>query len=194
MTKYEAIYNLLEKKVEQGVITESEATELNILAYEKYVMTEGKKEDDLEMIDSLRSKIDSGDAKLSKDAIEEIKKLIGEDESKDDESKDDESKDDDKEEVEESAFYDLFDEDDTLYEAVNPKAAFKNMKRKFQISKLDKETKGLAVSLQKSYEAEMDKLQGAYKEAVSMLDSKFAAKAQKIDDKYQAKFDVLMNK
>ena len=74
MTKYEAIYNLLEKKVEQGVITESEATELNILAYEKYVMTEGKKDDDLEMIDNLRSKIDSGDAKLSKDAIEEKRK------------------------------------------------------------------------------------------------------------------------
>ena len=190
MTKYEAIYNLLEKKVEQGVITESEATELNILAYEKYVMTEGKKDDDLEMIDNLRSKIDSGDAKLSKDVIEEIKKLIGDGESKDE----DESKDDDKEEVEESAFYDLYDEDDTLCEAVNAKAVFKNMKRKFQISKLDKETKGLAVSLQKSYEAEMDKLQNAYKEAVSMLDSKFAAKAQKIDDKYQAKFDVLMNK
>ena len=189
MTKYEAIYNLLEKKVEQGVITESEATELNILAYEKYVMTEGKKDDDLEMIDNLRSKIDSGDAKLSKDVIEEIKKLIG-----DDESKDDDKDDDNKEEVEESAFYALYDEDDTLCEAVNAKAAFKNMKRKFQISKLDKETKGLAVSLQKSYEAEMDKLQNAYKDAVSMLDSKFAAKAQKIDDKYQAKFDVLMNK
>ena len=92
MNRYEEIFESIQDKLDRAILTPQIAERLNDLAYEKYVLTESKKDDDLEMIDSLREKIDNGEVKLSKDIIEEIKELLGEEESDDD--KEDEASDD----------------------------------------------------------------------------------------------------
>lgn len=205
MNKYEAIYESLQDKLDRAIITPEIAERLNDLAYEKYVVNESKKDDDLAMIDSLREKIDSGDVKLSKDVIEEIQELIGTEEADDDgDAKEDTSdkKDEGKseepeaEEAEGEGEEEVKEEsvEEVLTEGFDVKAALKNMKRKIQMLKVSKENKAQVVDILKAYNEELNKMQQAYKEAEEMLAAKFDARRQKIDAKYDAKINKLMDK
>lgn len=132
MNRYEVIFEAIQEKLDNCVITPQIANRLNDLAYEKYVLhQESKKDDDLDMIDKLREKLDKGEVKLSKDMIEEIQELIGGEEPASDDKQadengegakaenDDESEDDEesepgnsKEEVKEESIDNLYEEGD----------------------------------------------------------------------------------
>lgn len=88
MSKYEQIVEALQNKVDNGELTLEDANRLNDLAYDKYVL-EASDEKDLELIDELRSLVEAGKVKLSKDDVKCIKELI-------DSAEDDDSKEDDK--------------------------------------------------------------------------------------------------
>lgn len=128
MNRYEVIFEAIQEKLDNCVITPQIANRLNDLAYEKYVLhQESKKDDDLDMIDKLREKLDKGEVKLSKDMIEEIQELIGGEEPASDDKQADENgegakaeNDDDeesepgnsKEEVKEESIDNLYEEGD----------------------------------------------------------------------------------
>ena len=205
MNKYELIYESLQDRVNKGELSVADAERLNDLAYEKYVVAESKKDDDLAMIDDLRAKIDSGDVKLSKDCIEEIKELIGvEDDDKDEddkeEAKEEEKASDDKqadengegapaEEVTES---EEVEEDEEFTEAAGN--IFSKIKMKIEVSKLSKEDKDKVEALQKEYRDELEKIEETYQTAKDVLDGKMRRKMQKLDDAFNKKYSKIVNK
>lgn len=220
MNRYEAIFESLQDKLDRAVLTPEIAERLNTLAYEKYVVSESKKDDDLAMLDSLREKIDSGEVKLSKDIVEELQGLMGTEEDTDtaeeDTTKEEPAKEektdkkeeknaDDKEADENAEGIEATDDtenteevkeesvEEVLTEGFDIKNVFKDMKRKFQMIRMNKENKAQVVALEKSYKEELARMNQAYKEAQEMLSNKFEARAKKLEEKYDAKINKLMD-
>ena len=101
MTKYEIIYEELQNRVNEGLLTLEDAELINDMAYEKYVNESKDESKDLELIDQLRSLIENGKVKLDKDIIKCIKELI--EDSEENESDEDDSDDNADEDNEEEA-------------------------------------------------------------------------------------------
>ena len=98
MTKYEIIFEALQEKVNSGELTFEDASTLNDMAYEKYVVEASDNSKDLELIDELRGLVEAGKVKLDKDCKECIEDLI--EDAKEDEEED---KKEDKADAEEPA-------------------------------------------------------------------------------------------
>lgn len=191
MNKYDMIFESLQERVNNGELTVDDANRLNDLAYEKYVVNESKKDDDLAMIDDLRSKIEAGDVKLSKDCIEEIKELIGsEDDDKEEDKKEDKASDDDQaDENGEGAA-------EEVTEAVKlPKEnPFKKLKMKIEMSKLTKEDKAKVDALNEEYQRELKKLQEKFQDAQDLLEMKMERKYEKICAEFEKKYSKITGK
>ena len=198
MNKYELIYESLQDRVNKGELSVADAERLNDLAYEKYVVAESKKDDDLAMIDDLRAKIDSGDVKLSKDCIEEIQELIGgKDDDKDDDDKEEDKASDDKQADEngEGAPAEEVTESEDLEEFTEAAGnVFSKIKMKIEVSKLSKEDKAKYDALQKEYRDELEKIEETYQTARDVLDGKMRRKIEKLDDAFNKKYSKIVNK
>lgn len=93
--KYMKIRDNLQERVDNDLLTEEKANEINDLAWEKYMSESSKVEDAVAEIEKLAEAVKNGDVKLSKDDLEEISEMLnkGSDDS-DDDSSDDYSDDD----------------------------------------------------------------------------------------------------
>lgn len=88
--KYMKIRNNLQERVDNDLLTEEKANEINDLAWEKYMSESSKVEDAVAEIEKLAEAVKNGDVKLSKDDLEEISEMLnkGSDDSDDDSSDD----------------------------------------------------------------------------------------------------------
>ena len=103
MNKYDAIFESLQEKVNSGEITIEEAEAVNTAAYEKYVVAEESKAEDVaDLLEELSDKVKDGDITIPKDIVDSLKDLCGDSCEKkdddDDESDDSDSENDDTEE------------------------------------------------------------------------------------------------
>ena len=103
MDKYDAIFESLQEKVNSGEITIEEAEAVNTAAYEKYVVAEESKAEDIaDLLEELSDKVKDGDITIPKDIVDSLKDLSGDSCEKkdddDDESDDSDSENDDTEE------------------------------------------------------------------------------------------------
>ena len=103
MDKYDAIFESLQEKVNSGEITIEEAEAVNTAAYEKYVVAEESKAEDVaDLLEELSDKVKDGDITIPKDIVDSLKDLCRDSCEKkdddDDESDDSDSENDDTEE------------------------------------------------------------------------------------------------
>lgn len=94
MTKYELIAEALQDKVNSGELTLEDANRLNDLAYTKYVIEAKDNSKDLELIEQLKSLVESGKVSLDTDTRKAIKELVeGNEEESDDSDESEDSED-----------------------------------------------------------------------------------------------------
>lgn len=95
--KYNAIFESLQEKVNNEELTCEQAEELNVAAYNKYVV-ESKKDDISDMLEELADAVEDGKVTIPKELVDQLKELLPtkeDEDSKDDKEDDsDESTDD----------------------------------------------------------------------------------------------------
>ena len=78
MDKYDAIFESLQEKVNSGEITIEEAEAVNTAAYEKYVVAEESKAEDVaDLLEELSDKVKDGDIVLMHDIYSATANALG---------------------------------------------------------------------------------------------------------------------
>jgi hypothetical protein len=118
--KYLKIFETLTEKVAEGTLTEEKASEINDLAWDKYMtVTESKKDDVLALLDQVRAGVEDGSLTLDDDLIDELKEAVGGDKGDDDKDTDDKGDDDaSKEEEAKEAVDDILNDIDAYLESL----------------------------------------------------------------------------
>ena len=86
--RYMKIRENIQAKVNEGVLTEEAANEVNKMAMEKYMtITESKKDEVAELLDTLKDGVENGSVSIPKEVVDQLKGLVpaeGSDDSSDD--------------------------------------------------------------------------------------------------------------
>jgi hypothetical protein len=92
--KYMKIRNNLQERVDNDLLTEEKANEINDLAWNKYMSESSKVEDAVAEIEKLAEAVKNGNVKLSKDDLEEISEMLNKGSGDSDDDSSDDSSDD----------------------------------------------------------------------------------------------------